>query len=35
MILVARPSILGKSFVDVERTFLSAARKAGLLKGGT
>lgn len=35
LILVARPSIAGKSFVDVERTFLSAARKAGLLKSGT
>ena len=35
LVLVARPSIAGKTFVEVERTFLSAARKAGLLKTGT
>jgi ribonuclease P protein component len=34
LVLVARPSIAGKSFVEVESTFLSAARKAGLLKTG-
>jgi ribonuclease P protein component len=34
LVLVARPSIAGKSFSDVEREFLSAARKAGLLKTG-
>jgi ribonuclease P protein component len=32
MILVARPSIADKSFMQVERDFLSAVRKAGLLK---
>jgi len=35
LVLVARPSIAGKSFVQVEREFLSAARKAGLLRTGT
>lgn len=34
MVLVARPSIAGKSFIAVEREFLSAIRKAGLLKTG-
>lgn len=34
LVLVARPSIAGKSFVEVEREFLSAARKAGLLRTG-
>lgn len=33
LILVARPSIVGKSFADVERDFLTSLRKAGLLKG--
>jgi hypothetical protein len=32
MVLVARPSIAGKSFAEVERAFLSATRRAGLLK---
>lgn len=32
MVLVARPSIVGKEFVAVERDFLTALRKAGLLK---
>jgi len=31
LILVARPSILGKAFIAVERDFLIALRKAGLL----
>ena len=35
LVLVARPSIAGKSLVQVEREFLSAARKAGLLRTGT
>lgn len=34
LVLVARPSIAGKSFVEVEHAFLSAARKAGLLRAG-
>jgi len=34
LVLVARPSIAGRSFLEVEREFLSAARKAGLLKTG-
>ena len=33
LILVARPSIVGKAFSDVERDFLTTLRKAGLLKG--
>lgn len=32
LVLVARPSIAGKSFNEVEREFLLAVRKAGLLK---
>jgi len=32
LVLVARPSIAGKSLAEVERHFLTAARKAGLLK---
>lgn len=31
LILVARPSIAGKSFGEVEKDFLAAARRAGLL----
>lgn len=34
IVLVARPSIAGKTFMEVEQTFLAAARKAGLLKTG-
>lgn len=33
LVLVARPSIAGKRFADVERDFLTTLRKAGLLKG--
>jgi len=33
LILVARPSIVGKTLSDVERDFLTTLRKAGLLKG--
>lgn len=33
LVLVARPSIAGKGFVEVERDFLTTLRKAGLLKG--
>jgi ribonuclease P protein component len=32
LVLVARPSIVGKSFGDVEKDFLTTMRKAGLLK---
>jgi len=32
LVLVARPSIAGKSFVDVERDYLNTLRRAGLLK---
>jgi len=32
LVLVAQPSIAGKAFVDVERDFLSALRRARLLK---
>ncbi len=32
LVLVARPSIVGKRFTDVERDFLTTLRKAGLLK---
>ena len=32
VVLVARPSIVGKDFSDVERDFLTIFRKAGLLK---
>ena len=34
LVLVARSSIVGKSFAEVEREFLAVARKAGLLKAG-
>lgn len=33
LVLVARPSIGGKRFADVEKDFLTTLRKAGLLKG--
>jgi ribonuclease P protein component len=33
LILVARPSIVGKCFSQVERDFLASLRRAGLLKG--
>lgn len=32
LILVARPSIVGKDFASVERDFMAAMNKAGLLK---
>ena len=32
LVLVARPSIAGKRFVDVERDFLTTLRKARMLK---
>jgi ribonuclease P protein component len=32
LVLVAQPSIAGKAFLEVERDFLSALRRAGLLK---
>ena len=32
LVLVARPSIAGKAFAVVERDFLTALRKAGLLR---
>ena len=32
LILVARPSIVGKAFTEVEGDFLTTLRKAGLLK---
>ncbi len=32
MVLVARPSIAGKTFAQVEQDFLTAARKAGFLQ---
>jgi ribonuclease P protein component len=32
LVLVARPSIAGKSLQDVEKDFLTTLRKAGLLK---
>ena len=35
LVLVARPSIVGKSFAEVETDFLAALRKAGLLKETT
>ncbi len=35
LVLVARASIAGKRFADVERDFLTTLRKAGLLKGPT
>jgi ribonuclease P protein component len=31
LVLIARPSILGKGFSDVERDFLTTLRRAGLL----
>lgn len=33
LVLVARPSIVGRSFGEVEKDFLTSLRKAGLLKG--
>jgi ribonuclease P protein component len=33
LVLVARPSIAGKGFAEVERDFLTMLRKARLLKG--
>jgi ribonuclease P protein component len=33
LVLVARPSIVGKGFSEVEHDFLTTLRKAGLLKG--
>ena len=33
LVLVARPSIVGKALSEVERDFLTTLRKAGLLKG--
>jgi ribonuclease P protein component len=32
LVLVARPSIVGKRFADVEKDYLTGLRKAGLLK---
>ena len=32
LVLVARPSIVGRKFADVERDFLGTLRSAGLLK---
>ncbi len=32
LVLVARPSIAGRTFADVERDFISTLRTAGLLK---
>jgi ribonuclease P protein component len=32
LVLVARPSIVGKAFAEVERDFLTTLRKSGLLK---
>jgi hypothetical protein len=32
LVLVARPSIVGKPFVEVERDFLAALHKARLLR---
>jgi len=34
LVLVARPSIVGKDFGDVEKDFLTTLRKSGLLKEG-
>lgn len=34
LVLVARPSIVGRGYADVERDFLAALRKARLLKSG-
>jgi len=33
LVLVARPSIVGKGFAEVEKDFLTTLRKSGLLKG--
>jgi ribonuclease P protein component len=33
LVLVARPSIAGKGFAQVEKDLLTSLRKAGLLKG--
>jgi ribonuclease P protein component len=35
LVLVARPSIVGRPFIEVEKDFLTALRKAGLLKQET
>jgi ribonuclease P protein component len=32
LVLIARPSIVGKPFAEVEKDFLTTLRKAGLLK---
>ncbi len=32
LVLVARPSIVGKAFAEVEKDFLTTVRKAGLLR---
>jgi ribonuclease P protein component len=32
LVLIARPSIVGKAYADVEKDFLTTVRKAGLLK---
>lgn len=34
LVLVARPSIAGKPFADVEKDFMTALQKAGLLNAG-
>jgi ribonuclease P protein component len=34
LVLVARPSITGKTFADVEKDFLGTLRRVGLLKEG-
>jgi len=33
LVLVARPSIAGKDFAEVEKDFLNSLRRTGLLKG--
>jgi ribonuclease P protein component len=33
LVLVARPSIVGKGFAEVEKDFLTTLRKSGLLRG--
>jgi ribonuclease P protein component len=33
LVLVARPSIAGRAFAEVEKDFLTTLRRAGLLKG--
>lgn len=35
LVLVARPSLVGKAFVEMEKDFLTMLRKAGLLQPGT